>query len=128
MVEGKELEDIAEKSSLLCSCFSVLENSIVYVSKCSDQDDDGKTSKVDSTVACKVFVSPLFCRVPRRNSAKVAHHSDGGTRFCGTSVDGCQPEQAVSTATNFLLARCRRVPCGVPHCDCLCAGLGRLAC
>ncbi len=43
-VEGKELEGIAEKSSLLCSCFCVLESAIVYVSRHSDQDDS-QTSK-----------------------------------------------------------------------------------
>lgn len=36
--EGKELEDIAEKSPLLCSCFIILERAIVYVSQHSGED------------------------------------------------------------------------------------------
>ena len=37
-IEGKDLEDIAESSILLCSCFIILESAIVCVAQHSDQD------------------------------------------------------------------------------------------
>lgn len=36
--EGKEFEGVVEKSLLLCSCFIILENAVVYVSKHSEED------------------------------------------------------------------------------------------
>ena len=44
-MEGRELESVAEKSSLLCSCFSVMENAIVYLSKHSEQEAKTENSK-----------------------------------------------------------------------------------
>ena len=44
--EGKELEDIAEKSPLLCSCFIILERAIVYLSHHSGEDAKSQGSYV----------------------------------------------------------------------------------
>lgn len=57
MVEGKELEILTQDSSLLCSCFIILENAIIYVSKHSELD-----AKSSGTVA---FI--CWCLVRYRN-------------------------------------------------------------
>ena len=40
-MDGSRFETIIEKSSLLCSCFVILETTIVFVSKHAEQDGKG---------------------------------------------------------------------------------------
>ena len=41
-MEKKELSAMAEKSSLLCSCFIIFENAVVFISKESDQENNSR--------------------------------------------------------------------------------------
>lgn len=69
MVEGKELEILAQDSSLLCSCFIILENAIIYVSKHSELD-----AKSSGTVAF-ICHNP-WCLVRYRNKYVVYFAAD----------------------------------------------------
>jgi len=88
-VEDKEFEEIVEKSSLLCFCFVVLENTIVYVSKHSEQDSELQGTENSPHAVLQRSLLGSYKHLNHRDSTKAAHRSNGGTRLSGVSPDSC---------------------------------------